>query len=187
MNGKPQKAKGLGPWISRNTRRLIGFALAPSLIGLAFEAGIGHYAGSSKAGSNDLQIVPVYFGIGGGLLALVLCFLKPAAFRIGMKVTGLISFVVGVLGVALHVWAFIEDLIDKKVFQETGSDLWDALETAFGAAPPAFAPGAFTMVGLLLYVLGSKNALIRLRLPPKRPARAAATVQSNQSQAGVGK
>ncbi len=155
----------LQPWVRRNTRRLICLALAPGLVSLAFEAYVGHYAGTTKSGASAWQPVPIWFGLGGAVLLLALCALKPAAFRVGVRVVGVIALVIGLVGVGFHVWSFVADVVDKGLLGMSGEEFYDELDTSLGVAPPAFAPGAFALVGLILYALGSRSVLLRWRLP----------------------
>ena len=155
----------LQPWIRRHTRRLLCFALAPGLVSLAFEAYVGHYAGTTKSGASEWQPVPIWFGIGGFVILMALCVMKPAVFRVGVRVVGLASLAVGVAGLGFHVWSFVADIMSKGLFGMQGEEFMDELDTALGVAPPAFAPGAFALMGLMLYALGSRNVLVRLRLP----------------------
>jgi hypothetical protein len=56
---------------------------------------------------------------------------------------------------------------------------WENLQAALAAAPPLFAPGAFVMLGALVFVLG--NPRVRIDLQPAAPiqlARAAAQAVS---------
>jgi hypothetical protein len=166
----------LRSWIGRNTRRVIALALAPGLLGLAFEAGVGHFAGDSKAGAKDAQYFPVYFGMAGFLILVIGCLIpKRKIFNTILRVVGALSFVMGLLGTYYHLASFIEDLADKTIDS-------DVLQDALGSAPPAFAPMAFALFGVILWALASKNVLLRFRVPggkrKKQRAGAPATDES---------
>jgi hypothetical protein len=155
------RVPGLGGWLRRNSRRAIGLVLAPGLVILAFDAGVGHFA--EKAGSNPLQYVPVFYGVIGGVLLLVTCVFKFSRrlFAISMRVIGGVSVLVGAVGTVYHVIGLVGDIQDK------GFDA-EGLEKALNEAPPTFAPMAFVGLGVILWMLASRNVLIRFRLP-KRP------------------
>jgi len=159
--------KDLSSLIRRHTRRLLCLALAPGLVTLAFEAYVGHYAGSTKSGASVFQTVPVGFGLASFVILLMLCALKPNAFRIGVRVVGVVSMLVGVAGLGFHVYSFVADLAANDLLAQHGDDFYDVLDTALGVAPPAFAPGAFALMGVMLFALGSRNVLVRVRLPKR--------------------
>jgi hypothetical protein len=159
-------------WLGPNTRRLIGLLLAPGLLGLAFEAGVGHFAG--KAGAKDAQILPVYFGIGAFLVLFIGCLIpKRKINNVVLRVVGALSIAMGLLGTYFHLVAFVEELLGKTIDA-------DVLEDALNSAPPAFAPMAFTMFGVILWALASKNVLLRLRLPRRKAKNAPAPAPKSE-------
>jgi hypothetical protein len=49
---------------------------------------------------------------------------------------------------------------------------WAGLKTALAVAPPIMAPGAFVLLGVLIFALG--NPRVRIELEPATPVRLAA-------------
>ena len=139
-------------------KRLVVLALAPGMLTLAFDAGVGHFAGHSS--SNVLQYVPVVYAIVATLLLLAVSVVAvpPKAFARVLQVVGALSAAVGAVGVALHGWNILESLKDEEAI--TLKVVWKTL----GLCPPLFAPGAFLGFGVLLVVWPSiADALERSR------------------------
>jgi len=68
--------------------------------------------------------------------------------RTVLRIAGGLSAIVGALGTAFHVSAFMRLLEGQEV-------TWKAIELALAVAPPLAAPGAFIAVGGLLMLLAS--------------------------------
>ena len=142
-------------WARRNTRRAVALALAPGLVMLAVDAGIGHFMGHEIESS--LQYVPVIYG---GLGFLVLCVVVwpkvRSPFAWSARILGALGVVVGLAGTFLHLQSLMKEL--------DGNYSWPSIEGGLSVAPPVFAPLAFVGVGALLFLLPSTRLMIRFRV-----------------------
>lgn len=138
----------------------VGLLLGPGLLGLGVDSWISHFAGKEE--SHIMQWVPVYFAPIGALivLAVVLPRLSATTVRLGLRVTGLLSFVVGMAGTLYHLIPFWNDMQDEA---------WSfaGITGALSIAPPVFAPAAFAAVGGILWLIASPNLVLHLRARPR--------------------
>jgi hypothetical protein len=139
-----------------DAKRMIAMGIAPGVLGLGLDAAISHFAGRPMA--HPAQVIPVAFApcAAAALLFLAGPHWTAELFRRGIRAVGAVAAVVGMLGTGFHVRALIR-LLEGTPLTFAG------LKAALAVAPPLFAPGAFTAVGVILYLVGSPRVTIAVR------------------------
>ena len=141
-----------------DARRAGAIALALGTAGIGLDAAIAHFAGRDMR--HPAQLVPV---IAAGLMLAVVPFamkkVREGLLRTVLRVAGGFAAIVGVLGTAFHVRAFMLLLADQPL-------TWNTIEPALACAPPLAAPGAFIAIGGLLLLLASPR--LELAIKPRR-------------------
>jgi hypothetical protein len=146
-----------------DARRAGAVALSFGLFGLGLDAAIAHFAGREM--KSPAQLVPVMVAV--VMLAIVPFASKKVSegtFRTALKAAGVLAAIVGTLGTAFHVAAFMRLLEGQEV-------TFKAIEFALAVAPPLAAPGAFVAAGGLLMLLASPR--LELAIKPRATLAAA--------------
>jgi hypothetical protein len=167
--------KALIAWIEQmGAKRFFALVLAPGLLVFGFDSYISHFWGHEE--SHKAQWVPVYYCTVATLLLVgaALPRIPPHWFRMILKVVGATCCLVGVAGVIFHVIPMVKDLSDEKFS-------YAAIQGAVASAPPLFAPGAFVMVGGLVWLLASQAVFIRLKLSGPVDTRVTADEEETQA------
>ncbi len=136
-------------------KRFAALLLGPGIFAVGIDSAIAHFAG--KGVSHPAQLVPLAYGAAALVLVVAVALPKlPASwFRRGLRVAALASAAVGAAGTFFHLRPMLEDLADEGVSLLS-------LEGALAVAPPLFAPGAFVILGALLWVIASPRVELRV-------------------------
>lgn len=135
-------------------RKVAVVLLGVGLGTMGLDAGIEHFAGREEI-KHLAQLIPVVFG-GLSMFALTsLAFAKVTkeTLRKIARTVGALAMAVGATGVAFHA---------RPLIMMVSADP-STLGVAMLIAPPIFAPGAFVLLGALLWVVTSEKLVIRIR------------------------
>ncbi len=140
-------------------KRLAALILAPSFLALGFDAAVSHLA--DKPMADAFQLVPIALAP-IGFLGLMTFALWPdsAIGRWISRIVGTLSLLVGLAGTGLHLKAFV---FNMEGHEFTPTDL----QSVLALSPPAFAPGAYLAIGLV--VLALSVASVRIRIEQVEP------------------
>jgi hypothetical protein len=143
-----------------DAKRALALVLGPSAAAIGGDAAIAHFAGRDMA--HPAQLLPVLVAPLAclALMAVAAPRLPGQWFRRGARAVGAVLAALGMVGTGFHGRALARLL-------EGSPRTWENLKTALAVAPPLFAPGAFIMLGALVFVLGSPR--VRIELQPAAP------------------
>lgn len=146
-------------------KRALALALGPGALALGGDAAIAHFAGREMA--HPAQLLPVIVGplAAVALTTVAAMRLPERKFRLGAKIVGGVLTLLGATGTTFHARALLRLL-------EGDALTWTNLKTALAVAPPILAPGAFILLGALIFGLGAERLRIELA-PAVRPVRLA--------------
>jgi hypothetical protein len=140
-----------------DARRAGAIALSLGLAGIGLDAAVAHFAGREM--KSPAQLVPV---IAAALMLVIVPFAwkatRTTTLSIMLRIAGVLSAIVGVLGTAFHARVFMQLLEDQPL-------TWEVVEAALYVAPPLAAPGAFIAAGGLLLLLASPR--LELAIKPR--------------------
>ena len=145
-------------------KRALALVLGPGAAAIGGDAAIAHFAGREMA--HPAQLLPVLVAplAGLALIALAAPRLPGEWVRRGTRAVGGLLAALGTVGTLFHGRALARLLEGAPV-------TWEGLQAALAVAPPLFAPGAFLLLGALIFALG--NPRVRIDLQPAAPARLA--------------
>jgi hypothetical protein len=138
-------------------KRALALALGPGAAAIGGDAAIAHFAGRDMA--HPAQLLPVIVGPLAcvALLAVAGPRLPEKWFRRGARAVGALLTALGTVGTSFHARALARLLEGEPL-------TWAGLKTALAVAPPIMAPGAFILLGVLIFALG--NERLRIELAP---------------------
>jgi hypothetical protein len=141
-----------------DARRIGAMAVALGAATMGLDAAIAHFAGREM--KNPGQLIPVLAGaLLLGVVPLALPRIRGEVFRVTLRIAAALAAVVGALGTAFHVRAFLR-LLEGEAWTFT------AIENALAVAPPLAAPGAFIAIGGVFALLASPRLRLELAARP---------------------
>ena len=147
-----------------DAKRTLALVLGPGAAAIGGDAAIAHFAGREMA--HPAQLLPVVVAPLAclALMAVAAPRLPDLWFRRGARAVGTVLTILGTVGTGFHGRALAR-LLEGSPFT------WENLKTALAVAPPILAPGAFVMLGMMVFALGSPR--VRIELEPVAPLRLA--------------
>ena len=144
-----------------NAKRGAALVVAPGLLAVGADAAISHFAG--KEMHHPAQLVPVVFAplACAALTAFAAPRLTALRFRRAVRWIGALGGAVGMAGTTFHLLAL------RKLMEGQPPTL-AALTAALAVAPPLFAPGAFAMIGGIVWLLGNPKLELHFTVPALR-------------------